>query len=250
MNVVIDGRLYEAERGETILELCRRNGIHIPTLCHSDALPGQGNCRLCIVEVIENKKSRVVASCIFPLTREVEVLTSSEKIKRIRRTEISLLSLKAPDDRYLKELKEEYGAREPERLSASKGDNCILCGLCVRACEEMGTCAISTVNRGVYKKVSTPFDEPSDACIGCGACAMACPTRFIKIREADGVRTIWDKDFHLVKCTACGKYTVTEEQLKLLQGKLGLDSNDFLCSECRRKHEAQKFKEIYEGYLK
>ena len=159
MNITIDGKACEAKSGEYILDVARRNGIQIPTLCHSDALPGLGSCRLCIVEVIERGRSRIVTSCIFPITREIEVLTKSEKIIIMRKTIIKLLSLRVPQNEYMKKLRKEYNVQdeELERFNVDRSENCILCGLCAKACEAMGTNAISTVNRGIVKKYLLPM---------------------------------------------------------------------------------------------
>lgn len=245
MEIIIDGKKCVAKNGEYILNIARRNGIHIPTLCHSDALPGQATCRLCIVEVIENGRNKVVTSCIFPVTGEMEVVTNSEKIQRMRKTIIRLLSARAPKNEYIKKLREEYGLSAEARFSGDDKENCILCGLCVRACDEMGISAISTVNRGIGKKVSTPFDEASDVCIGCGACAFVCPTGAIKILDKDGIRHLWNKDFELVKCQKCGEYFTTQEHIEYMKKKFGEDKCYSFCEKCRKKAAGEKMAESY-----
>jgi ferredoxin len=120
MNIIIDGKICMAERGEFILDVARRNGINIPTLCHSDALPGQGICRLCMVEVIGRGRAKIAASCIFPLEEEVEVVTNSEKIRGMRKTIISLLLARSPHDEVLQRLGEEYGMLDIKRSSMDK----------------------------------------------------------------------------------------------------------------------------------
>lgn len=249
MNITIDGKQCEARSGEYILDVARRNGIEIPTLCHSDALPGMGSCRMCIVEVIERGRSRVVTSCIFPITREVEVLTKSEKIIDMRKTIIMLLSLRAPHNEYMKNLRKEYDIqdKEIERFNVNANEECILCGLCVKACEAVGSNAISTVNRGISKKVSTPFDEPSKECIGCAACAGICPTGAIKVSDSNGHRTIWNKEFKLIKCEKCGTYFETQEQMDYIRQKLGTETNEMLCEKCRRLQLAESLKSVFEN---
>ena len=71
MRVIIDGRECLARRGEYLLDVAKRNGIFIPTLCHSDALPGQSSCRMCIVEVVEGGRSKTVASCVYPVLGDI-----------------------------------------------------------------------------------------------------------------------------------------------------------------------------------
>ncbi|MGV8980087.1 2Fe-2S iron-sulfur cluster-binding protein [Clostridium sp.] len=249
MKIVIDGESYEADRGEYILNVCKRNGIYIPTLCHSDALPGQGSCRLCIVEVIERGRSKVVTSCLYPITKEVEVLTKSEKIINMRKTIITLLVARAPQNQYMGKLKEEYGidSKEIERFNVDDAENCILCGLCVKACEEVGTSAISTVNRGVTKKISTPYDEPSESCIGCGACSFVCPTGAIVMKDTEDIRTIWGKTFKLLKCEKCGRYFSTKEQFEYVTKKLNESKREELCEDCKKKIVSEKFRDVSEN---
>ncbi|HYF81431.1 MAG TPA: 2Fe-2S iron-sulfur cluster-binding protein [Clostridia bacterium] len=115
MKVLIDGRTCEAEYGEYILAVAKRNGIDIPTLCHSDALDGLGTCRLCVVELVEAEKTKIVASCIYPITRELEIRTDSSRIFRIRKTIMKLLLSRAPENEHLNSLALQYGL-QPVRL--------------------------------------------------------------------------------------------------------------------------------------
>lgn len=246
MRIVIDGKTCEAEHGEYILTVAKRNGIDIPNLCHSDALPGIGSCRLCVVELIEGRKTKVVASCIYPVTREVEVRTNSQKIIGIRKTIMKLLLSQARGNEYLNNLAEQYGLKPSKLIGlADKEDDCILCGLCVKACEEMGANAISTASRGISKRVTTPYDEPSAVCVGCGSCAAVCPTKAIEIEEKNNTRTIWGKTFELLKCQRCGQYYAPKEYIEFMEKKLGEKLEGEYCSSCRKAMNAEKFRDIY-----
>ncbi|WP_461206779.1 2Fe-2S iron-sulfur cluster-binding protein [Clostridium sp. DL1XJH146] len=255
MKIIIDGKQYEAQAGETILQVARREGVKIPTLCHNDALPGLGTCRLCIVEVIQNNRAKVVTSCVYPITREIEVLTKSEKIIKMRKRIIKFLYDRTPRNEEINKLRIEYGIPNIT-INVDNPEQCILCGLCVRACEKLGTSAIATVNRGIDKKISTPYDEPSKVCIGCGSCAYVCPTNAIKIKEEAGVRTIWGKEFKMMKCSECGEFFATKEEYYYAENKLSEEkkSKDILCEKCRKKQNANKLKDIFENveyqYLK
>lgn len=249
MKIIIDGKQCEAQYGEYMLDVAKKNGIEIPTLCHSDALPGQGSCRLCIVEVVDRGWSKVVTSCIYPITKEVEVFTKSEKIMSMRKTIVTLLVARAPQNEYIKRLKDEYGVLdgEIERFNVDNAQECILCGLCVKACEEIGTNAISTVSRGVNKKISTPYDDPSANCIGCGSCSFVCPTGAIKINDTGDSRTIWGKTFKLLQCEKCGGYFTTKEHFEYTSEKLNNSFTEVICEECKKKTVAENFKEVFEN---
>jgi ferredoxin len=122
------------------------------------------------------------------------VFTNSEKILKLRGMVLALLRARAPESREIAQLCRRFDVPDYERMTTAGADHlCILCGLCVKACESLGTGAISTVLRGVDKKVSTPFDDVSLVCVGCGSCAAVCPTGAIKIEENADSRTIWNK---------------------------------------------------------
>jgi heterodisulfide reductase subunit A len=95
---------------------------------------------------------------------------------------IELLLTRCPDSEAIKQIAEEYGIKETR--FEKKNDDCFLCGLCVRMCQErMGISAISFINRGSDRKVCPPFDTASDVCQSCGACFSICPTERIKLEE-------------------------------------------------------------------
>jgi len=255
LKIKINGKTYEAEKGEYILAVCRRNHIVIPTLCHHDGIAGLGACRLCVVEVKEGKSNQVVVSCIFPLERDCEIFTESEKIKTIRRTILSMLVTRAPMGDRLASLCQIYGVKAEKRFTPPKandhlGKACVLCGLCVQACASLGTGAISTTERGVTKKISTPYGEPSADCIGCGSCAAVCPTKAIEISETKpnprkpGQRVIWGRKFELLCCASCGTDFATEEEYIWAQKKTGQETGSLggvICDACRKKKSADVF---------
>lgn len=244
MKVKIDGTYYDGKSGETLLELAKRNNIPIPNLCHKKGFEGQGRCRLCIVEVKEGKRTKIVSSCVFPIKDGIEVSTNSESILKMRKNIILLLLFRTPNNDYIKTLAKEYNVVAPERyLDMDLKENCILCGLCVKACEMMGTKAISLVNRGTTKKISTPYDDASKDCIGCGACVDVCPTGAISLIDENGKRIIWNKTFDLIACSKCGKYYTTKETMNYLNNKLNIQNEEPICANCKRKLIGEKFKE-------
>ena len=244
MIIKIDGKECQCEKGEFILTVARRNGIEIPTLCHHDAIAGQASCRLCIVEVTERGRKKVVVSCVYPISGEIEVETNSEKIKRERGMILTLLSKRAPESEEIKALCEKYGAPQIDRFVTVDKEKCVMCGLCAKACAELSVGAISTVNRGVTKEVSTPYHEPSSICVGCGSCAHVCPTGAIAISETDTTRTIWEKTFELVKCVECGAVIGTKEEIETAAERTGLEP-DTLCANCRKKAAADVLADLF-----
>ena len=244
MNITINGKTCTCEKGEFLLEVARRNGIPIPTLCHHPALAGQGSCRVCLVEVDEGRGPKIVVSCVYPIQRECTVETDSERVRRERGMVLALLRKRAPESRRIAGMCRLYGAPELPRLTPADTGKCILCGLCTRACTELSVGAISTVNRGVLKEIATPYHEPSTVCVGCGACANVCPTEAIPLTETAETRTIWGKTFQLVRCASCGRIQGTREELELAAKRCGQEP-ETLCERCRKAATAQILVDVY-----
>ena len=244
IEITIDQKPCTCEKGETILEAAARIGIEIPTLCHHEGLSAQAVCRVCMVEIVENNWSQMVASCIYPIQRPIEIRTDSEKVKKHRAAVITLLLAQTPGNETIGKLAKRYGIQPDERFITQNGEKCMVCGLCVRACSSLGSGAISTVNRGITKKISTPYGEPSAACIGCSSCANVCPTGCIEAEEYDGERTIWGKKFEMIRCSVCGKHYMPKEQYEYIRKKAGpgKQKEQPVCDSCNRKAIAKKWK--------
>ena len=177
----INGKEVQGEEGQYILDVAKKSGIEIPTLCHHEALEPAGMCRLCTVELFDGRKTKFVTACNYPIWEGMEVFTDTESVVQGRKLIVELLLARCPDVPLLKDLAGKYGIEEPR--FAPEGDDCILCGLCVRICEKMGNNAISLTGRGVEMKVDTPFHVQTEFCMGCGACASVCPTGHIKLED-------------------------------------------------------------------
>ena len=200
IGIEVNGRIIQAEEGETILSALNRNGMHVPTICSMKGLSPSGACRMCVVEV--EGRENLVPSCSFPIEESMKVLTHSPRVVKARKTNVELLLSNHPDDCLycerngsceLQNLAEDLNIRErriPGKKSPYKIDRsspaiirdpakCILCGRCVRICEEiMATSALDFAQRGNELRISTTLARPLNFsnCIACGQCLIACPT--------------------------------------------------------------------------
>ena len=200
MKIEVNNRTVEAAEGETILAAVRRAGFDVPTLCHIEGLPPTGACRMCIVEVESN--GGLVPSCSFPVAPGMKIKTHSARVLLARRTIVELLLSNHPDDclycsrsgkcelqRFAQELgirqRHYQGAKTRQDMDVSSPsiirdpDKCILCGKCVRVCEEVqGVSAIDFVGRGAKTSIGTAFGTGLNlsSCVNCGQCVLVCPT--------------------------------------------------------------------------
>ncbi|MFP4180330.1 MAG: 4Fe-4S dicluster domain-containing protein [Spirochaetaceae bacterium] len=235
VEVTLDGKKVRAERGSTVLTLCRSLGIEVPSLCEHSALPGFAGCRLCVVEQHRKGWKKLVTACEYPLMKDGdEFTTSSERIHKSRMMSAQLLLARAPEAKEVleKAVGSKIEARFPEL--GVENSKCILCGLCYRYCYAQGTAAIYAVGRGADKAVHTPYGEANEACIGCGSCAAICPTEAIPMREPPGKRAIWRQLFELEPCPSCGTPHITGRMVDYFVRTTDLTEETLrLCPDCR-----------------
>jgi ferredoxin len=198
IKVVLEGRQVEAKNRETVLSVAKRFGIHIPTLCHCDALEPSAACRVCLVEVRSGHWRKVVTACNYPVWDGVEIYTSTPEVHKLRKLSVEALLARCPGVPAVRSLADKLGVGEP-RLPQGD-DTCILCGLCTRVCDTYATSAISMLGRGANKAVGTLANAPAEACVGCSACADICPTGHIKVDKAQGSLTVWGKTTAIATC--------------------------------------------------
>jgi iron-only hydrogenase group A len=198
--IEVNNKKIKAEKGETILSALNRNGIIIPTLCRMKEFTPTGACRMCVVEV--EGRERLVTACSQPVEEWMKIKTHSPRVIRARKTIVELLLSNHPDDCLycdrnldceLQRLAEELNIRERRirgkkiklRLDQSSPaivrelSKCILCGRCVRVCEELITATtLDFINRGGQTHIGTTMDRDFNfsSCVHCGQCVQVCPT--------------------------------------------------------------------------
>lgn len=211
--MIIDGRKVEFEDEKNVLEVVRKAGIELPTFCYHSELSLYGACRMCIVE---DKNGKIFASCSTLPKDGMEIFTHSPRLKRYRRNILELLlanhdkdctTCEKTGDCALQQLAIRFGINDVrfgefvDRLpidTSSLGiirnpNKCILCGDCVRMCEEVqGVGALTFAYRGSKMKITTAFDKKiGDVnCIDCGQCRAICPTGAIAIKNENN--KFWD----------------------------------------------------------
>ena len=231
VKIKIDGRKVEAPEGSSILGILQKLKIEIPTLCYHRELSPGGACRLCMVEIREAGGWKLASSCTTPAAEGLEVRSDSEAVKESRRFAAGMLYYKYPGDRVVEKIARSLGVKTDGKPA---NEECVLCGLCVRACRE-----IVDVDALTFRERSQSDEEPRidfDAarCIGCGSCVFVCPTSYVKMEEANGRRTVWNKVFKMAACSQCGRYFAPIEQLEYISKKTGAPFKKLMiCTSCR-----------------
>lgn len=200
INLEINNKKVTADKGETILDVCKRMGVKIPTLCHIKETFPTGACRMCVVENVNTGK--LITSCSYPAEEGMKILTHSNRVAESRKVLVELLLSNHPDDCLycvrntnceLQTLSADLGVRERRIMGVKNLKNldhtgaslvrdpakCILCGRCVDACDRiMGVNAIDFINRGSKSEIAVAFNKGlnTSSCINCGRCIMVCPT--------------------------------------------------------------------------
>lgn len=228
MTITINGRTFKAEEDQTILRAVNTIGVRIPTLCHEIRLKPYGACRVCVVEA--DGEETLLPSCITKIRDGMSIRTDSERVHNARRTVIELLLSNHPTDCMtcdacgsctLQELAHEYGVRESRYFSKpTRGikndrnyviqfdtDKCILCGRCVRICNEVQQDeAIDFIGRGFDMTIGPAFNDSllDSSCVLCGQCVSACPVGALVEKQAVGKARAWELKKVKTVCSYCG----------------------------------------------
>ena len=243
----IDGKKVSAPRETSLLEVLLEHGYDIPHLCHHWAVEPYGACRLCLVEVKKGRKTKLTTSCNYPVLEGIEVTTLNEKIFKNRRNMMELILARAPNSEKVKQMAAERFDLVAEDLPYEAnydGDDCILCGLCVRVCREVvGVEALSFASRGAEKEATPPFHDIAKSCIGCGACVYVCPTDCIGYSQTTTQRELkrWNRKLPMRICSRCGYPYAPIFQLNAFKDKTGTPPEFFeWCPDCRPAPKAPK----------
>ncbi len=257
IEIDVNNTKIQAEPGELLLDALNRAGMKVPTLCHMKDLFPSGACRMCVVEV--DGAPKLLPSCATAVNEGMKVHTHSPRVIRARKTIVELLLADHPDDCLycirnrnceLQNLAENLGVRErrygtreavqPVDTSSPSlvrdPNKCILCGRCVRVCEEVqGVSAIDFAGRGSQSTVTTAFDQGLNvsSCINCGQCIMVCPTG--ALREASSIKQVLDAlhdpdKYVAVQHAPSVSVTVAEE----FGLKPGMDADGLMVAALRR----------------
>jgi iron-only hydrogenase group A len=200
IDIEVNGKMIKAKKGETILKALNNNGIKVPTLCRMEGFSSTGACRLCVVEV--EGRPGLIPSCSQPITEPIKIKTHSPRVTSARKMIVELLLSNHPDDCLycirngnceLQDLAVELNVRE-RRISGEKSkansdhsspgvvrdpSKCILCGRCVRVCDEiLGVSTFEFMKRGNKTAIATSMNKDLNFsnCINCGQCILVCPT--------------------------------------------------------------------------
>lgn len=185
----INGLKVSVEKGSTVLEAAKFIGFPIPTLCHMVGLSPYGACRLCVVEIGEGPKTKMVSSCTYRVEPGLKVRTTTSRVLKARKMVLELLLASCPQSKIIQDLAAAHDIRQ--QRFRQEHEDCILCGLCVRMCEEqMMAKAIGFRGRGQNRSVGTPFDVKSETCRLCGGCMYVCPACSLRCTYNDPEKAI------------------------------------------------------------
>jgi coenzyme F420 hydrogenase subunit beta len=189
IGLMINGVQVSVPKGTPLLEAARLIGLETPTLCFMEGLSPYGACRLCVVEVGEGDRSRLVSACTYLAQEGLNVRTTSRRVLRARKMTLELLLASCPQSKTIQDLAAAHDVRQ--QRFRQEFEDCIYCGLCVRMCkEQMMAGAIGFRGRGQDRSIGTPFDIHSDVCRLCGGCLYVCPVCQLRCTYTDPDRPI------------------------------------------------------------
>jgi len=228
ISLKIDDQIIKVNPGSTVIEAALGNGIEIPHLCYHPNLSVSGGCRMCVVEV--DGRPKPTPSCELTCQEGMIVHTQSELLTSLRRQVLDLFLSEHPLDCVtceksgsclLQKYAYEYSIQRtsfPFSLERAlyQDDNpffvrdhqyCILCGRCVRVCDEIvGAHAIDFAGHGYETHIATAYDDPlaDTTCVFCGSCVQVCPTAALMPVSRKGKGREWELARTRTICGYCG----------------------------------------------
>ena len=182
VTLTLDGSTVRTPKGSSVLDAALLYGICIPHLCHLPTMSEVGSCRLCIVEHVQNGRSKITTSCTLVAKEGMVINANSDRVRKLRRNIAELLVTQAPNSKAIQDIAVRCGVTETRY--PFRNDDCVLGGRCVRVCEESYQArAIGFVGRGDHRRVDFPFGERPDFCKRCWACVDLCP---MKVTPCEG----------------------------------------------------------------
>ncbi len=248
----VNGRRVTVPDDATILDATRAAGVEVPTLCQFDGLEPWGGCRLCVVDMSQEGWDedwfKMVTACNHPVAEGMRVVTHSDRVLAARQVVMDLLLARCPETPLIQKIAAEHGIEKTSYEPNPEPTDCILCGLCTRVCDHIGVSAIASVNRGWGREIAPPFHgEPPD-CIGCLACAEICPTDCIPFTDGNVTRTIWNREFEMLRDPTTGQAMITKAQAEHFAQRSGVPMAYFETSDAsKRLVMAKTFAKLSDG---
>jgi len=225
VSLTIDGRPVRTARHRLLIHVLSELGIRVPTLCHDDRLTPYGGCRMCVVERLD-ASGDLVPACSTRIQDGMVISTDSPAVVEARQQQLQLLALnhrmecpvcERNSECRLQDLIHEIGLPDdvlPFDFEPAPRDEaspviirdpgkCVVCGRCVRLCEEVqGVAALAFLGRGIDTRVGTFLDRPLD-CEFCGQCVNACPVGALVAQPYASPIPAWQRTRVSTTCSFC-----------------------------------------------